>query len=208
MNGEYSQGWTEAVISQNAGDSAGITGGAVVGRKPRHRSKRLLIVGLVTALAVIAAVTGVIIWQVRSTNLVLADHWAMIDNAQPSEDGYLALYYKMVSFRIDQKHYGVDGTGTATVTVFTPDMKVVFESVYEQMNSSSGLFTSGMAEQMIETAIQDKATPIISTQLSVQLIERDGSWLIEPDEAWNIAITCDAESLLQQYFETIFTEGQ
>jgi len=134
----------------------------------------------------------------------LADNFSQIDGMQqPSTESYLGIYYSKVTFKASNEVHGSDGTGSADVTVTTPDMKAVFATLYSFMQDDPDSFTAETAEENIKSSLSDDNCPTTTTQVSVSLKEVDGEWKIVPNDDFYKAITCDTETIMKGYYAQI-----
>lgn len=182
-------------------------------RKQKGIKQIVIIMIFVIILAVIVS-TGIVIVSLISSSknpkpMSAAKNWDIVVDAQkPEYTGYVKLYYEQVTFVIDEQTHNDDGTGTAKVTVTTPDMQIILEDVLNNLNAGDSLSDERLAEQAqnhIEELLgQDCAT--ITTTIQVPLEQVDNKWKIVANEEWNKAITSNMAEIYREYYDRILKE--
>lgn len=74
-----------------------------------------------------------------------------------------------------------------TGQVMTELLPVAFAMAFSQEQSSQN--TEALFEQYFENAIKDPNAPMVTSDITVQLERKNGSWVIKPDDALLNAIT-------------------
>ena len=176
--------------------------------------KQIKIIIIIIVILAIVVSTGVVIMSLISSSknpkpMSAAQNWDIVVDAQkPAYTGYVKLYYEQVTFVIDEQTHNDDGTGTAKVTVTTPDMQIILEDVLNNLNAGDSLSDEKLAEQAqnrLEELLGQDCETIITT-IEVPLEQVDNKWKIVPTEEWNKAITSNMAEIYREYYDRILKE--
>ena len=208
--------------SQNKKYSSGnvsvLAGGA---KNQKDKKSATVLLSGVVASAIVLLVVFLVLFFIQKANskpnpnsqtddyvsYAMSDVWSMVSGLQePDYSGNLALYYSKVTFTINEENYNDDGSGTANVTVITPDMNVVFATLYDVMEQDPDAFSSDIADKTIEASLMDGKCKMLSSTFDVPLQLENGEWKIVPTEEWEKAVTCDMNSILDRYYALFYEE--
>jgi hypothetical protein len=174
---------------------------------------RPVIIGFTILLVVIASIWifNVISGSslVSDKKMTIANEWNLIlDAKNPNNKAYVKRYYENVTFTLHEQVRKGDGTGTAKVTVTTPDMRIVLKEVLDSLKDASNQTEQELAEQA-QNKIDERISQehqIITTNIEVPIKRVDGKWKIVPTEEWNKVITSNMAEIFREYYAEILRE--
>jgi hypothetical protein len=185
------------------------------GRKPTndfsHRRKILI----VAVVMVIIVLTGVFIiiyglfvkndaeptsesHETKSYSLSMVDEIVL-----PEDTGYIGAYIDKVKINLSEEKHNEDGTGSANVTVSTPDLRIIFDELWAKVADDPSITSEQMDQWLVEQLSAKNCQISVSEVIPVQLKLVDSNWKIVPNDEFKKAVTGDANIIYEEFLTKV-----
>lgn len=124
-----------------------------------------------------------------------------IENPSPAKKAF----WNAVEYRITETTIDNDNTGTAKVTIITPDMAVIMEKAFKQCLSTknTGITQSELNNQLKTEIVEALAdtSKVITTNITMEMVRDNNEWKLMPNEEWQKAVFGGAEEVFNKYMQ-------